>query len=460
MKTLFFISLFITSFWITGDAQTNEKQAQAEAVAKYPELGISGSDFNKQFLKEYKSRRATDPSFFTNPRWPIILSEEIATFHRANTGAGVVKNTAPSEAAASGPMVSPSASTDSGAAPQTTSGNVAQRTSTEPSSIRKTYTVVMGDNLTAIAKRMRVDYEEMLRINSIKDPRQLLIGQVLKMPEIQTTQNTNPSSPNITIDHRKHSQDSATGLKNNDSNSKPSNTGEINQELKNIENKSKTIAPGTFIAQNAISIFASIILILFFGFLIKSILNINPELKSGNSISKSESGTDGKNPSAIKIASPDAPPTTSSEEEHESTQRCAFCAEVVLITAKKCKHCGELLNGTIKVHNQSTVTCRTCGQGKLQRIEKHRLSEPVVIIGYILLIPCFAGMLFGSFTLIVSLFIGASGGAAGIVGGVFGAGFSVFISLSSFAGGLLGWLLVMKKTVLQCTHCSSTVAAS
>ena len=47
---------------------------------------------------------------------------------------------------------------------------------------QKTYTVMKGDNPVAIAKKMGVNYEEMLKINNVDDPRKLKIGQVLKMP--------------------------------------------------------------------------------------------------------------------------------------------------------------------------------------------------------------------------------------------------------------------------------------
>lgn len=46
----------------------------------------------------------------------------------------------------------------------------------------RTYTVVKGDNPVAIAKKMGVSYDEMLKVNGIEDPRKLQIGQVLKMP--------------------------------------------------------------------------------------------------------------------------------------------------------------------------------------------------------------------------------------------------------------------------------------
>ena len=45
----------------------------------------------------------------------------------------------------------------------------------------------------------------------------------------------------------------------------------------------------------------------------------------------------------------------------------------------------------------------------------------------------------------------ASGLAAGIV---------IAIGIACFVGGLLGWLLVMKKRVLQCPVCGAVVNAS
>lgn len=49
--------------------------------------------------------------------------------------------------------------------------------------------------------------------------------------------------------------------------------------------------------------------------------------------------------------------------------------------------------------------------------------------------------------------------AAGI-GTVLGGSFAVFLGVCSFVGGLLGWLLVMRKRVLQCSLCSAVISAS
>jgi LysM repeat protein len=46
----------------------------------------------------------------------------------------------------------------------------------------KTYTVQKGDNPVVIAKRMGVNYDELLKINGVDDPKRLKIGQVLKLP--------------------------------------------------------------------------------------------------------------------------------------------------------------------------------------------------------------------------------------------------------------------------------------
>lgn len=43
---------------------------------------------------------------------------------------------------------------------------------------------------------------------------------------------------------------------------------------------------------------------------------------------------------------------------------------------------------------------------------------------------------------------------------VIGSGFAVAIGIASFVGGLLGWLLVMRKRVLQCNVCGAIVNAS
>lgn len=54
----------------------------------------------------------------------------------------------------------------------------------------------------------------------------------------------------------------------------------------------------------------------------------------------------------------------------------------------------------------------------------------------------------------------AAGKIGAGAGSVIAGGLSIGLIIASFVGGLLGWLLIMKKWVLQCTACSATVAAS
>jgi len=164
--------------------------------------------------------------------------------------------------------------------------------------------------------------------------------------------------------------------------------------------------------------------------------------------------------------------------------------------------------------------CKTCEQGELRPQKVYRMSIPVVIIGWLFLLPGFLGMMVGC-----SMMVGAgkvasdvsntNGGneteirnklSAGgvpeniiadvlamksadkidmtglddkkktlvrtsvteytigkggqVVAAAAGGIFSVVIIVFSFCSGLLGWLLTMKKKVLKCNACEAVIAAS
>jgi len=164
------------------------------------------------------------------------------------------------------------------------------------------------------------------------------------------------------------------------------------------------------------------------------------------------------------------------------------------------------------------VRCKTCDQGVLTLQKVHRMSGPSVTIGYILLIPSLLGIAFALLFFIMSM-VGAASVAqeklsattlqrlhdanvppdiitkleagrtpsreekeglsadqaaavstadaevrarAGAVGcmGACGTGMAATVAVLSFIGGLLGWLLVMKKRVLVCSTCSAVTNAS
>jgi len=115
------------------------------------------------------------------------------------------------------------------------------------------------------------------------------------------------------------------------------------------------------------------------------------------------------------------------------------------------------------------LTCPTCRSGSLSRQRLYRMSDVVVVIGYILLVPSFVGMLATLVLMSVLIIAPIAGGAvakspeAVAAGGVFAAftaAFGVAIFLGFFVGGLVGWLLVMKKTVLRCNLCGMTIDAA
>ena len=55
-----------------------------------------------------------------------------------------------------------------------------------PKDSGETYTVAKGDNPVAIAKKLHVSYDELLKLNKIDDPKKLQIGQKLKIPAKRT----------------------------------------------------------------------------------------------------------------------------------------------------------------------------------------------------------------------------------------------------------------------------------
>lgn len=108
------------------------------------------------------------------------------------------------------------------------------------------------------------------------------------------------------------------------------------------------------------------------------------------------------------------------------------------------------------VFEKAIVRCKVCDRGTLAPTHKHRMSGPVVFIGYILLIPSLLGVAFCILTFIMVASSARPGqeAATGIAGGL-----TVFMGIGAMVFGLLGWLLIMKKKVLECNVCQATVNA-
>ena len=127
---------------------------------------------------------------------------------------------------------------------------------------------------------------------------------------------------------------------------------------------------------------------------------------------------------------------------------------------------------TSQIQRETTSTheplCRTCEVGRLKKLNQYRMSVPVVVIGYFLLVPSAIGILLNIVGLVFYL-IGAGTVVSqsatqdkgiAVLATTLGSGFFLFFLVVSFIGGIFGWLLIMKKKVLQCTHCGAVIAAS
>ena len=168
---------------------------------------------------------------------------------------------------------------------------------------------------------------------------------------------------------------------------------------------------------------------------------------------------------------------------------------------------------------QQAVACSVCNQGSLVRKKVYRMSGIVAFIGYILLMPSLLGVLICAIG-VVGAVVGGSrvdearnatdsmagemrakgvpdgiiaklrngetvtdgemakltvdqrrevetvqaattfAKGAGVAGAAIGVGLFIFLGIVCLVSGLIGWLLVMKKWVLQCTNCKAVTASA
>jgi hypothetical protein len=59
-------------------APWSEAEAQREAVRRYPELGVSGSRLNADFVARHQRYLRDNPAALRDPSWPLRLAEESA----------------------------------------------------------------------------------------------------------------------------------------------------------------------------------------------------------------------------------------------------------------------------------------------------------------------------------------------------------------------------------------------
>jgi hypothetical protein len=140
---------------------------------------------------------------------------------------------------------------------------------------------------------------------------------------------------------------------------------------------------------------------------------------------------------------------------------CPNCGQPFAPEAKFCGNCGgattnPAANTPQVVGGQPGPRCRICGVGTLRLEKRYRMSAPVVVIGYILLVPSVLGMFFSVLTMFSVAGHSSTNNEVSAVAG----GLVFFLAVAFFVSGLFGWILVMKKKVLCCEHCSAVVPAS
>ncbi len=86
---------------------------------------------------------------------------------------------------------------------------VAKAVAAKPVSSGKTYTVKKGDNPVAIAKKLKVPYDDLMELNQIEDPRKLRIGQKLLIPRTSKPKTTNGKAANPKKNEVRHAKQRA-----------------------------------------------------------------------------------------------------------------------------------------------------------------------------------------------------------------------------------------------------------
>lgn len=74
-KILYLPTLLLT---LAIHAQTPAPNWQTKAIEKYPELTVQDSPLNKRFVEQVTERRKSNPAFFKDTKWPLILADELA----------------------------------------------------------------------------------------------------------------------------------------------------------------------------------------------------------------------------------------------------------------------------------------------------------------------------------------------------------------------------------------------
>jgi hypothetical protein len=117
-------------------------------------------------------------------------------------------------------------------------------------------------------------------------------------------------------------------------------------------------------------------------------------------------------------------------------------------------------NQIIKNIKLDCSACKT--ESSMEATTIPKFNTILRIIGFVIVVPSVLGMIMALIMFIstgnaTSELMSASQNNAELAGTAIGAsigyGFAIFFGISSLVGGLIGWLLLMKKKVYKCLNC-------
>jgi hypothetical protein len=74
-------------------------RSQAEAVRRYPKIGVKGTPENALFVEHFKQLKEERPDFFDDDEWPIYLADILAKEHGWQRATMITDETGPAEGA-------------------------------------------------------------------------------------------------------------------------------------------------------------------------------------------------------------------------------------------------------------------------------------------------------------------------------------------------------------------------
>ncbi|GAB4261829.1 MAG: hypothetical protein Kow0092_11650 [Deferrisomatales bacterium] len=119
------------------------------------------------------------------------------------------------------------------------------------------------------------------------------------------------------------------------------------------------------------------------------------------------------------------------------------------------------VDGSIELE---ALPCRACG-GTMERDRLARFPWIVRLIGYLILLPSLLGVAMGLLfalttcqaALEASRQAATDAPTAAALGAAAGQGLAAAVWIPSLVGGLLGWLLLLRRRVWRCTRCGHVI---